>query len=978
VPLRLIAGPANAGKVELLLGRYLDALGSHDGPEPVLIVPNRADVDRVELELLERRPALLGGSIGTFDDLFRRLAAGSADDRRELGRAEQTLVVRRVVGAAELGGLARSSAHAGFVDSLGQTLGELDEGLLSPAAVEGELGLLYAGYRDELDRLGRWDRGLLRSHAVERLRSDLDAWHGEPVFAYGFEDLTGAEWALLEALAARADVTVSLPYEPGRPAFAALRRTAEDLAGLAGGSVEELPTRYTDVRPPALAHLERALFSDEPRDPPPVDGVIRFFEGAGSRGTLELVGEEILALARTGTPPEGIGIVVPGYDRLRGALETVLGSFGIPYAVDGELRLTQTPLVHALAALLRFAWGGGTRNDFFHFLRSPFSGLERRAVDFVEGRLRGRAVQAPERVVEEAERLRGGPLPVLEELRNAGDPVEAVRDLAEAMLQNAYGLDRPPADASGRLDLRAYEALRRLLAELEGWRDLSGELSREDVIAAIERATLPRRAGDDAGRVAVVDLLRARTRRFDAVFILGLEEGSLPRRGGGSPFLDDDTRRGLDAGGARLERPDPVERDRYLFYTACTRALQRLYLVREAADDDGSPREASPFWHEAQSVFDADDVERWTRRRPLSALTWPLEEAPTDRERLRALAELASRDSETAQALARANGWERRLERARGAFRRPTRLTHPLVLEQLGSRSSFAVTELERFADCSSAWFVERFLDPKTIDAEPDAKQRGSVAHNALHRFFSRIPAELGVEKLEPQHVEAATGLMRRCLDESLAGVRMDLTEMQERELDQTLWRDLAALVEEECESQVSLVPRRFEVSFGSDRAAPELQRGLELGPGLTLSGKIDRIDVDPFGARGVVQDYKSGKSAYSARQIESELRLQIPLYMLVLRDLVGLEPLGGLYRPLAGARKPRGLVRGSEAETLPGYVARDYLDEEAFWGVVESARATATGLAGRIRTGDVLHDPLGGECPSWCNLWPVCRIERA
>ena len=146
----------------------------------------------------------------------------------------------------------------------------------------------------------------------------------------------------------------------------------------------------------------------------------------------------------------------------------------------------------------------------------------------------------------------------------------------------------------------------------------------------------------------MVDLLRARTRRFDAVFVLGLEEGSLPRRGGGSPFLDDDARRALDARGARLERPDPVENDRYLFYTACTRASQRLYLVREAADDDGSPREASPFWHDVQALFDADDVRRWTHRRPLSALTWPLEDAPTERERLRALAELAARDPEAA------------------------------------------------------------------------------------------------------------------------------------------------------------------------------------------------------------------------------------------------------------------------------------------------------------------------------------------
>ena len=543
MPLRLIAGPANAGKVELLLGRYLAALESSDKLEPVLIVPNRADVDRVERELLARRPALLGGSIGTFDDLFDRLVRGSEGALRRLGRSEQTLLVRRVVSGAKLNGYTRSAAHAGFVESLERTLGELEEGLLSPVAVDGELGALYAGYRDELDRLARWDRGLLRSHAVERLRADLDAWHGEPVFAYGFEDLTGAEWALLEALAARTEVTVSLPYEPGRPVFAALRRTAEDLAGLASGAVEELPPRYGAVAPPALVHLERGLFADEPGEAPPLDGGIRFLEGAGSRGTLELVGGEVLELARGGMPPERIGLVVPGYERIRGALETVLGSFGIPYAVDGELRLTQTPLVHALAALLRFAWGGGTRGDLFGFLRSPFSGLERRSVDFVEGRLRGRAVQAPDRVVEEAERLREGPLPALAELRDATDPVETVRELAERMLRNAYGLERPPANVASRLDLRAYEALRRLLAELEGWQELSGELSREDVLAAIERAALPHRTGDDAGRVAVVDLLRARTRRFDAVFVVGLEEGSLPRRGDSSR-----TERGLGLG----------------------------------------------------------------------------------------------------------------------------------------------------------------------------------------------------------------------------------------------------------------------------------------------------------------------------------------------------------------------------------------------------------------------------------------------
>ena len=99
---------------------------------------------------------------------------------------------------------------------------------------------------------------------------------------------------------------------------------------------------------------------------------------------------------------------------------------------------------------------------------------------------------------------------------------------------------------------------------------------------------------------------------------------------------------------------------------------------------------------------------------------------------------------------------------------------------------------------------------------------------------------------------------------------------------------------------------------------------------------------------------------------------------MLVLRDLIGLEPLGGVYRPLAGDRRARGLLRSNAAEDLPGFVKNDYVDDDAFWTQVEGARETARALAGRIRDGDVQHDPRGGECPSWCRLWSMCRVGRA
>jgi ATP-dependent helicase/nuclease subunit B len=977
--LTLLAGPANAGKVALLLERYLGSI-EH---EPFLIVPNRSDVDAVERQLLARCGALMGGDIGTFDDLFRRIVRSDPGGahRPVATDAQRALLVRRVVAAARLNGWTRSASYAGFADALGATLGELESGLVEAEQVEGELGELYAAYRRELDRLSLWDRDLERRAAATRIAGELDAWDGRPVFAYGFEDLTGAQWALLSALAGRADVTVSLPYEPSRTAFASLSRTAADLTELARPRIEELPPR-AEVRPPALAHLERTLFAESaPAEAPALEGALRFFEGAGRRATLELVGEEVLELVRSGTPPEAIGVVCPNVERYRATLETAFGSLGIPFAVEGRVRLDQTPFGRALLSLLRFAWQGGDRGDLYAFLRTPYSGQTRASVDWVEGRLRGRAVEAGERAEEETVRLRDGqPLPPLELLRNAPSPLAAVRELTRFMLRAAYGLEAPPVGEESRRDLRSGEAVSRVVDELEGWLALGGSLIADEIVAALERAPVRGSGAGEAGRVDVVDLLRARTRRYEVVFVVGLEEGTLPRRGDVSPFLPDDVARELEAsvGEARLVRPDPVARDRYLFYTACTRPTRRLYLVREAANDDGGPREPSPFWDEVRDLFDTDDVRRATTRRPLSALTWPVEQAPTERERVRALAALVQADADAARALAQANGWERRLDRAVGAFERPTRLTHPLVLDELRRRASFNVTELETFADCSSIWFVDRVIDPRSIDQEVDARLRGQVAHSALHKFFAGLPKQLGVETLGPDELDGALAFLRACLTEALEGVRMELTDLQRRELEQGLLRDLEQVVRDEAASELQLVPRRFEVSFGSERSPQELQRGLDLG-GFTLSGKIDRIDLDPFSARGIVQDYKSGKTAHSAAQIESELKLQIPLYMLVLRDLIGIEPLGGIYRALAGKRDARGLLRAeAKDDGVPGFSRNDYLDEDAFWGQVDRAQELARGFVDRIRSGDVRHDPKGGDCPPWCDRWPICRVRRA
>ena len=206
---------------------------------------------------------------------------------------------------------------------------------------------------------------------------------------------------------------------------------------------------------------------------PPIDGAVRFLEGAGTRGTLELVGEEVLELLRAGTPAGG--------DRARrrrrstaGAapLETVFSALGIPYAIEGRVaaRARRRSATRSLS-LLRFAWGGAGRRELYAFLRSPYSGIARD-----ERRLRRGPAARPRRA--RARPRRGG---------DRAAARGAARRAARAARRRVAGRRRPraaPLDAPLRLRARRAAAPARprgstcapsaaataLLDELDDWR----------------------------------------------------------------------------------------------------------------------------------------------------------------------------------------------------------------------------------------------------------------------------------------------------------------------------------------------------------------------------------------------------------------------------------------------------------------------------------------------------------------------------
>ena len=77
---------------------------------------------------------------------------------------------------------------------------------------------------------------------------------------------------------------------------------------------------------------------------------------------------------------------------------------------------------------------------------------------------------------------------MLEAVRSAPSPLDAVAGLAAFMLRAGYGLEAPPVGELSRQDIRAHDAVMRLVEELRGWSEREG--------SALDRRSLRRsRAG---------------------------------------------------------------------------------------------------------------------------------------------------------------------------------------------------------------------------------------------------------------------------------------------------------------------------------------------------------------------------------------------------------------------------------------------------------------------------------------------------
>jgi ATP-dependent helicase/DNAse subunit B len=249
--------------------------------------------------------------------------------------------------------------------------------------------------------------------------------------------------------------------------------------------------------------------------------------------------------------------------------------------------------------------------------------------------------------------------------------------------------------------------------------------------------------------------------------------------------------------------------------------------------------------------------------------------------------------------------------------------------------------------------------------------------HEVLERLYRDPPGDDAIPR--PGDVEAWKRRARELLDDASA---------QRRVADDAIGRVgrhrmrllIERFLEREAASESPLRPdgALIEASFGDGEHDDRPALGLN---GLRLHGKIDRVDVAPGRTIGLVRDYKSGKATPAAK-LDKEGKLQPQLYMLALRDLWQIEPLGGVYVPLnAKDARSRGILdKREQGGLLSGedFVRNDYLDEDTLTDALDAAHTRASEIAAAMKAGRVTRDPIDDKCPKYCRFQPICRRERA
>lgn len=600
--------------------------------------------------------------------------------------------------------------------------------------------------------------------------------------------------------------------------------------------------------------------------------------------------------------------VVLGNVEYQEHVSRAFAKYEIPAFLDEKRNALSHPFVEFIRAFLKMAEENFSYETVFRYLRSGFSGISKEETDLLENYCLALGIRGFKKYSEkwirfskyQTEESLGKVNEIREKFyESMKDTVMVLKDKNESIEKKCTALyefmeklevekqlvikEEAFANAGEGALAKEYHQIFRVIMELlEKYVELLGEecISLEEFSELLDAGFAEVKVGvipPGSDRVMVGDMERTRLKDVKVLFLLGANEGNIPKSLTGGGILSQMEREFLEEQNASLAPTarEQVYLQKFYLYYVLTKASRQLYVSYTATDFHGAAMRPSYLKEVFQKLFmnlkieqhEPDTLESLeTGIQGLDYLTGKIRDEEKDWEELRRLTAWYEKSPEFQTHFDKL--WKQLVK-----GEAETTIGAAVANAVYGEGSIYSVTRLEKYAACAYAHFLQYGLRLKEREVyEFAAADMGNLLHRAVELFAGKVDQgpydwfTLGEQEREQ--------LTEACVDEVITDYRNTLlfdsarNEYMIVRMQRLVKRAVWALTEQI--KKGVFVPEKLETPFYLKE------------PGVTLHGRIDRIDTyeedDKVYVR--VMDYKSGVTAFDLTALYNGLQLQLAVYL--------------------------------------------------------------------------------------------------
>lgn len=495
--------------------------------------------------------------------------------------------------------------------------------------------------------------------------------------------------------------------------------------------------------------------------------------------------------------------------------------------------------------------------------------------------------------------------------------------------------------------------------------------------------------------VIVGDITRTRLDDIKVLYIVGVNDGVIPKKGTPAQIISDREKEKLSTYSLVLAPTEKLNSyvEQFYLYLNMTKPSDILSLSYSRLNCNNDAMRPSYIISRVKNIFPEIKVKSYNDTYIYGATResgiWTL---------IHGLNELASgntlRINEIMQMYRVYMDYDeeglKKIEKARAYSNVPDSLTKEvseLIKLKLMTQS---VSRLERYANCAYSYFLQYTLGlQERKEKKIDNRDIGNILHGAMEKLYRYVHDERDNEwdKItDDERDRLVTQFVNASFDKAYE--EQDADDGRYEYLRESLLRigiRTASALNKIVEGD-SLKPEYFEYRFSE-----EIPYGEE-GSSMTLKGIVDRADVhySPDAGRLSVRviDYKSGMHEFKVNELYEGMQLQLAMYTNIMLELVQRNyneknalAEGMYYYTMRDPYIEAQNKDDAEQKRLKELKLRGITNDEndSFKNILEYARYKACDIAESIADGDIDKYPVmksGRSVCEYCVYSEICRFD--